>query len=392
MNLSTRTAASPDPIDAALLADGPGVLHRIASTDDGPAARPGTIIHQVVHTYVYGDAVANYAGYLQTVLRRAGYVSEMFAVIGGAADSLPAHQFRPRDLRRADAVIYHHSFGSSAARQIATLPAATALIYHNITPPDFFRFYRSDFARLLERARDALAEDVSGFDRYAADSHFNAADLLQVGCGPVEVMPVLTDFSRFDVAPVNGRFQRSVGTRWLYVGRVAASKGLHRLLRVLHAATAVDPDIQLTIVGRFDPVEPYYRELRAYIALRGLEDRVTFTGIVNEAELAAAYRESDLYVSLSEHEGFCVPLVEAMMFDLPVVALGATAVPETLGPAGMLVGASATDEEIAALLIFMASDRDLRSRVIAAQRQRRRDFFPQALVPRIRQFAADLTR
>jgi glycosyltransferase involved in cell wall biosynthesis len=149
--------------------------------------------------------------------------------------------------------------------------------------------------------------------------------------------------------------------------------------------------VKLTIVGRFDPDDPYYHELTRLVMRRGLERHVTFAGVVTNRTLHAHYRRADVFVTLSEHEGFCVPVVEAMFFDLPVVALAATALPETLGAAGLLVERTADAAEIAALIHCLRTDSGLSARLLEAQRMRRRDFLPDQIYPHVERLVLDLT-
>ena len=180
-------------------------------------------------------------------------------------------------------------------------------------------------------------------------------------------------------------------TNILFVGRIAPNKKIDDHIRLAeHYKRYVDAYYRFIFVGRCDAVPHYYHAVRRLVTeYQMLPERFWFTGPVPDAELAAYYRHAHAYVSLSEHEGFCVPLVEAMATDVPVLAYAAAAVPETLGGAG--VSFAPKDLEYGAeLLGGLIYDDDLRRGVIAGQRERRRAFAPAALVPRIRRELARL--
>ena len=298
--------------------------------------------------------------------------------------------FARSHVAQADAVIYHHAIGSDLTRIVAQLPVPTAAIYHNITPAEFFRPYNPSFANLLERGRSELGEDLRDFDVLVGDSSFNAADLAAVGLKNAEVIPVIVDFAHFDTLPAELPAKPPDIAQWLFVGRIAPNKGIKRLLRALDAHVRANPAVHLTLVGRYDAADPFFAELQAIVELRGLAEYVTFSGVLSDAELLAMYERSDCYLSLSEHEGFCVPLVEAMYFDLPIIAAAATAVPETLGAGGLLVEAGAGSAEIAAIAMLVHADVGLRRRIIEAQRVRRAAFTPEAVAEKILHLAMKL--
>ena len=162
---------------------------------------------------------------------------------------------------------------------------------------------------------------------------------------------------------------------FLFVGRIAPNKKIEDHIRLAeHYKRYVDAYYRFIFVGRYDVVPRYYSMIRALMAeYRLLNERFIFTGPVPDEELAVYYRHAAVYISLSEHEGFCVPLVEAMAADVPVLAYAAAAVPDTLGGAG--VQFAPKDLEYAAeLLGALAFDDDLRAPVIAGQRRRLADF------------------
>src|SRR5208283_4892741 len=182
------------------------------------------------------------------------------------------------------------------------------------------------------------------------------------------------------------------GTTWLFVGRVSPNKGLRPLIDAFETYLALDDNASLVILGKYDRDDRYYNELKTLLVERRIDPYVTFTGYVSESGVVGRYRSADVFVCLSEHEGFCVPLVEAMFFDVPIVAKALAAVPGTLEAAGLMLDADADAAEVAAAVREMCTDDELRSRIITAQRERRRAFLPEQIDPLIDALARDLIR
>lgn len=352
----------------------------------------GKRIDQFVQTLEFGDAISDYAVHLRHRLRALGYASDIIAEGIGERVTGEAVPYSEGAFSESSAVVYHHSIASKATEHVASLRVPKALIYHNITPASFFEPFDPSFAALLEAGRKQTGPLLPRFDRLCADSDFNAAELRELTDQPVRTIPVVVDFRRFDQMPDQRTFaKRFRGISIVFVGRVSPNKGLAKLLDAFEAFLCLHSDAHLTIVGRYDPADPYYQQLMTTILTRRMENNVTFSGLVDGAELTAYYRTADVFVSLSEHEGFCVPLVEAMFFEVPIVALGTTAVPETLGEAGIMVTPRFTAVEIGALIHTICTDRELRLEIIEAQRRRRTFYLPEAGERRLDELIADLT-
>jgi glycosyltransferase involved in cell wall biosynthesis len=163
-------------------------------------------------------------------------------------------------------------------------------------------------------------------------------------------------------------------TNLLFVGRLAPNKCQDDLLRAFDHYLTMDPQARLILVGQGEPNDPYYRHLLNTIDKLRLTEFVMLPGQVNDAQLLAFYRTAHLFWSMSEHEGFCVPLIEAMWFDIPILAYASTAVPETLGEGGILFTTKEDLITVAALAKILVGDGGLRTKVINAQRRRINDF------------------
>jgi glycosyltransferase involved in cell wall biosynthesis len=170
-------------------------------------------------------------------------------------------------------------------------------------------------------------------------------------------------------------------TNILFVGRVIDNKCQHDLIRAFAHLRRFDSSARLLLVGGYDEREPYYQTLVRLIEERDLRGDVFFAGKVDDSYLHAYYRTADLYFSMSEHEGFGVPFIEAMWFDVPVLAYRSSAVPETLGQGGVLFTEKDDLEQVAALAHVLISNQDVRGRVLAAQQERRQDFLPDRVLP-----------
>jgi len=336
------------------------------------------IVNQWVPAAHAGDAVGDSARRVRGLLRALGHVSELYAI---DVDDELLDEVRPLEHREAalgDVTIFHYAIPSPMTAAFADLPRGRVLQYHNVTPAAFFAPYDAALFRLAARGRDELASLVGRVDMALGDSDYNRRELEELGFGPTGVFPIAVDTARV-TAPMGRPALEAVLddglVNFLFVGRIAPNKKIedHIRLAALYSRY-VDTECRFIFVGRCDVVPRYYSMIRALVAHHGLgRDRVIFTGAVPDEELAIYYQHAAVYTSLSEHEGFCVPLVEAMAADVPVLAYAAAAVPDTLGGAG--VQFAPKDLEFAAELLGELTFNDaLRADVIAGQRRRLVDF------------------
>ena len=276
----------------------------------------------------------------------------------------------------------------------ASLTGLRVLQYHNITPAPFFAPYDAGMFRLAALGRQELRTLVGRVDLALGDSEFNRQELEALGFAPTGVMPIAVNTDRITNAPRRPALEKILGDgliNILFVGRIVPNKRIEDHIRLAEVYKRyVDSYYRFIFVGRYDGLPRYYAMVRALIVqYQMLPDRFLFTGAVPDDDLAAYYRWADAYVSLSEHEGFCVPLVEAMAADVPVLAYAAGAVPETLGGAGVLFAPK--DLEFAAeMLGMLVYDRPVRERVIEGQRRRLRDFAPDRIEARLKDVLAPL--
>ena len=328
-------------------------------------------VHQWVPAAHKGDAIGDSARRVRDLLRARGHASEIFAL---TIDDDLRHEIRPftdPESRRGNVTIFHFALPSPMTAAFATLPGGRVLQYHNITPPHFFADYAPHIYRLAMLGRQELATLVGHVDLALGDSGYNRDELDALGFAPTGVMPVAVDLERITAAPRRPALEKVLAdglVNFLFVGRIAPNKKIEDHIRLAeHYKRYVDSRYRFIFVGRTDAVPSYYATVRALMErYRMPADRFWFTGPVPNADLAAFYRYSSVYVSLSEHEGFCVPLLEAMAAGVPVLAYGAAAVPETMGGAGIVF--TPKDLEYAAELMGrLTYDDRLRADIIAGQ-------------------------
>ena len=337
-------------------------------------------IHQWVPAAHRGDAIGDSARAVRDMLRAMGHDSDLFALTIDDDMRAEARPFGDAAARDGDITIFHFALPSPMTEAFATLRGAKVLQYHNITPASFFAAYDPALFRLAALGRRELATLAGRVDLALGDSEFNRQELEALGFSPTAVMPIAVNTGRITGAPPRPALERILADgliNVLFVGRIVPNKRIEDHIRLAEVYKRyVDSYYRFIFVGRYDGLPRYYAQIRALITqYEMLPDRFWFTGPVPDEDLAAFYRWSDAYVSLSEHEGFCVPLVEAMAADVPIVAYAAGAVPETLGGAGLLF--SPKDLEVAAeLLGSVVYDRDVRTGVLDGQRRRLQDFAP----------------
>jgi glycosyltransferase involved in cell wall biosynthesis len=352
----------------------------------------GRAIHQLLPNLDYGDAISNQAAFIRELLCEMGFRSEIFVQHIDERMSALGKPFEPGAIRRNDAVIYHHSIGSALTANALRHPGPKALVYHNITPPSFFEPWDQSFAKLLETGRRDLARLASSFPVSCGDSAYNAKELRELGFSDPRVLPIFVDPLRW-AQPADPDWMRTLQdgrTNLLFVGRIVPNKCQHHLLHAFREFRSFDPDARLILVGGWQDGHPYAVYLRELAHELGVSASVLFARSCTDAQLLACYRTAHLFWSMSEHEGFCVPLVEAMWFDVPVLAYRSSAIPETLGTAGMMFTEKKWPE-IAALAHLLVEDAGLRRKVVEAQARRRVDFLPEKVLPRFIELVEALT-
>lgn len=335
---------------------------------------------QLLPTISYGDAVGNDTLAIRDILREMGYETGIYAEnIDPRLPAGTAVRFEKfPDLADDDVIIYHGSTGTDLNYKLPMLGGRKMMIYHNITPPAFFRPYAPDAERRTEDGLAGIARLADKLEYCIVVSEFNKRDLLRMGytC-PIDVCPVLIPFSDYEKAPsreVMRKYERDGYTNIVFVGRIAPNKKQEDVIRAFYVYHKYfNEKSRLVLVGDWSGMEKYHDRLCDYTARLGLTEDVQFTGHIKFNEILAWYRLADVFLCMSEHEGFCVPLAEAMYFDVPIAAYAAAAVPDTLGGSGVLLDTK--DPKTAAEAIHkLISDGEYRETVLQGQRERLKSF------------------
>lgn len=327
-------------------------------------------IHQILATLGYGDAIGNEVLGIQRVLRAAGYDSEI--IVETADPRLEDLTVDYRDMIDEigddDLLIHHFSLGSRASRTAFALPCRMALVYHNITPPEYFLGVHEQLVRQCYHGRRELLAYRARVDMALGDSEFNRRELESLGFAPTGVLPVVPDFSHLD-RPGDPRIAAAYDDAWtnvVFVGRLIPNKRPDDLIRFFHAyQTLYNPRARLILAGSYGGFDTYLAQLHALAARLGVRD-VHILGQVTNEELTALYDVADLFLCASEHEGFCVPLVEAFHKRVPVVAYAATAVPMTMDGGGVLY-TTKDPRAVAGVMHGVLADAGLEEQIVAAQ-------------------------
>jgi glycosyltransferase involved in cell wall biosynthesis len=336
----------------------------------------GPGVHQFVPMLHRYDAVGEHARTVRGLLVEAGVPSRIYTEIpdpATAAETVPYARYES-DAVAGDVLVYQFATRSEIAGWLAGRPEPVVVNYHSVTPPEYFGPWNDRITRLQVGALSELALLAPRAALGVAVSHFDAGELLAAGCSKVEVIPVANvRVPPLEPSPALVEEVRSAhpgpGARWLSVGRLAPNKAHQRTIAALFVTRATsDPAARLTLVG--SPTVPSYAAaLSRYAAQLGLADAVDFVSGVDEERLAAYYRAAHVLVMLSEHEGYGVPLVEAMGQGVPIVVADAGAVREVVGDAAVLLEASGP-RHVAASVSRLLGDPAERARLSAAGRAR----------------------
>lgn len=336
------------------------------------------VINQWIPAAHKGDAIGDSARRMRGLLRAMGHQAEIYALTIDDVLRGDVHPFDQPSAHGGDLTIFHYALPSVMTEAFARLPRGRIMQYHNVTPAHFFAPYDPVLFRLAAMARQELTTLVGRVDLALGVSEYNRLELDAMGFAPTAVLPLSVDLARVTQAADRPALAKNLDddfVNFLFVGRIAPNKKVEDIIRLAeHYKRYVDAYYRFIFVGKYDAVPRYYQTIRALMErYQLLSERFVFTGPVPDEDLAVYYRHAAVYISMSEHEGFCAPLLEAMATDVPILAYGAAAIPETLGGAG--VQFFDKDMEYAAeLLGALAFDDDLRADVIAGQRRRLADF------------------
>lgn len=330
-------------------------------------------LHQLVHTLSYGDAISSEALALRRVFQSEGHESEIYAL-----HSHPEYKKFVRDYRDFPStfngqVVLHYSIGSPLNDLYRKLTSARrSLVYHNITPAKWFEDVNPQVAQAIGRGLQELPALCKESDAILADSPFNAMELKEIGFD-AKVLELPVDPARWGVERNEGIYQilkREDAVHVLHVGRLAPNKRIEDIIKAFYFLHYhVSRKSRLWLVGIDIDTELYSFALKRIVNELHLRDAVNFVGRLSDSEVRALYEASSVYICMSEHEGFCLPVVEAMHFGLPVIAYSSSAIPATVGDAAVLVSEK-RHPELGELMYEVASNSALRQKLISAGHER----------------------
>jgi L-malate glycosyltransferase len=351
-------------------------------------------IDQWVPALHRGDAIGDSARLMRDAFRAWGHEADVYGLEVDEdleGDGRPFSQWRAGGER--DVVILHYALPSPLSAALEAHRGRRVLLHHNITPPEFFVGHDPELARICAIGQKEFRRLAPHVDLGLADSEFNRRELEEAGFARTGVLPIYLDFRRYRERPdpVLRRMLDDGRTNLLFVGRVAPNKRQEDLVRLAsYWRRFISPDVRLLLVGKLPRRRSYYDALQSFFYEEGFTPaEVVFTGHVDHAELLACYAEADVFISMSAHEGFGVPLVEAMLMDVPVLAYRAGAVPDTLGGAGVQFTEKRVDE-VAEMAERLATDAALREAVLAGQRGRLRAFAPETVEAALKAYVESL--
>ena len=346
-------------------------------------------IIQLLSNLSYGDAVSNDAIALNNLFKRCGYETGIYAAsISERFLSGFAEDVSELTVKKDDVLMYHFCIGHQLNYSVGKYQCKRVLVYHNVTPPKFFRGVSIEWENSCNEGIKGARFLADKVDYCLAASEFNKNDLIKMGykC-PIDVLPIIIPFSDYEkekdktiVEKYKDRCKNII-----FVGRVAPNKKQEDIIEAFsYYKKYYDPSARLFLVGNYKGMEKYHHQLENYIDRLETED-IYFSGHIKFNEILAYYEVADLFLCMSEHEGFCVPLVEAMYFQVPVIAYDSSAVAETLGGSGVLLKEK-KPLETAAIMNRILSNNELKSKIIQEQNKRLEEFRPDLVEESAKQY------
>jgi len=337
------------------------------------------MIIQILPTLSYGDGVSNSALSIYKIINELGYRTLIYAE---NIDKKLKYKYikKIRNLKKvdkSDIILYHLSIGSQLNNVLKNYMCKKIIIYHNITPFKYFEEYNQlavelSYSGLCETK---LLKDAA--DYYWADSEFNKEELISYGykCN-INVVPIPIDFNAYKINPnfsIINRYRDDDYINIIFVGRISPNKKQEDIIKTFYYFhNSINKKSRLFLVGSFNGMERYYEKLKRYIKNLKL-DEVYFTGHLQFKEMISYYHLADIFLCMSEHEGFCIPLLEAMYFKVPVIAYVSSGVADTMGDAGFHI--KDRDCKVAAEAINqILSNSNLKNYIIKKQNARLLDF------------------
>ncbi len=346
-------------------------------------------IYQMVPALDYGDAVSNDAIQLHRYFQALGHESKICAMyhdrrvkkyVSPLSDAVKAGP--------SDILLFHFHYDNDLIPYAERFPGRRIVIYHNITPAEYFKGINKDAVYHCTRGREQLSTLARIFEVGLGDSDYNRQELQQVGFRKTSVLPIAMDLdellNRTPDAEMLQQFKDGT-TNFLFIGRIAPNKKQDELIRYFaEYHRLINGSSRLILAGKFLQDDPYYLSLQSMIRKLDLEKLVVFTNQVTDEQIAALYASAHAFICLSEHEGFCVPIVESFAFNIPVLAFAAGGIPEVMGQGGVLIQDKST-ELIIHQMHALATDENVRKQVIELQKKELLRYQPDSIRKQVTQ-------
>jgi len=329
-------------------------------------------IHQILPTLSPGDAIGNEVLEIKKILQSWGYISDIYAEnIHPEMNNLAKNITEYKKVSSSkNIVIFHFAIGSDASEFVKNLPDKKMILYHNITPPNYFVGIDDRLVHLLKNGRKELKDFKDITDLALGVSEYNKNELAQIGFKNTGVLPILLDFDIYDQEP-DKKILNQFNDNWIniiFVGRITPHKKQDDIIKIFYYYNKfINPYSRLILVGSIG-TDKYCDMLKLMIRKLDLGN-VYITGQIKFKELLAYYKIADVFVSMSEHEGFCVPILESMYFNIPIIAYKSSAIPYTLENSGILVNKK-NYIEIAEMTDLLLKNDELRKKIVKRQQER----------------------
>ena len=313
---------------------------------------------------------------MHKILKKSGYDAVIYAEnIDKRLSSIVKKIEELKNVDKEDLIIYHKSTGTKLSFELQNFKCKIVMRYHNITPGFYFQKYSKKLFNIVEYGREGLEYASKHIDYSLADSSYNMQELVDLNYKNVEVLPILISFDDYAKTPDKKTIEKYNDgvTNMLFVGRIAPNKSQEDVIKSFYYYKKyVNQNSRLIFVGSDNGFENYSDLLKKLVNELELKD-VIFTGHIKFEEILSYYKVADLFLCMSEHEGFCVPLVESMYFGVPILAYDSSAVGETLGSSGVLVKEK-NYFVISELMDRIMADKILRDNIVEKQYERLKDF------------------
>ncbi len=331
-------------------------------------------VDQLIPAFHRGDAIGDTADHLRQFFLSQGFLSDIYCLTRDSVLEEESQLFTSfPEPDPADITILHFALPSPLTQAFIKLPSQKVMIYHNITPHTYFERFNPEMVHISRLGREELKSLSSHVQLSLADSEYNCHELTALGFKKTEVFPLFIDYKKYEKPSSSFMYKIFDDDRIniLFVGRIVPNKRIDALIKVVfYYKKYISPLVRLIVVGKTASLPKYYESLvRLADEFYLKPEEICFTGHIPDEEMFALYKASDVFLSLSEHEGFGLPFVEGMIFDLPIIAFNSTAVPYTLGDSGVLINDNESVDKIGELIHLVAHDEALRKEIITSQRQ-----------------------